>query len=139
MDKIQSYRVFQKNKWSTLMANIYKVLTTYCTSRVQKQPLADNYKIGPIKDFAIIIGKHLCWSLFLRALQAWRPTNLLKRDSSISMKILKFLQVQISNILSNTFNLSFTTGILLQSLKSGMLMIIHQCLWSCHRFRNLGS
>ena len=38
-------------------------------------------KIVP-KNFAIFTGKHLCWSLFLINLQAFRSTALLKRDSN---------------------------------------------------------
>ena len=30
------------------------------------------FKIGALRNFAIFIGKHLCWSLFLIKLQAWR-------------------------------------------------------------------
>ena len=29
------------------------------------------FKIGVLKNFAILPGKHLCWSLFLIKLQAW--------------------------------------------------------------------
>ena len=36
---------------------------------------------GVLKNFANSTGKHLCWSLFLKKLQAFRPTTLLKRDS----------------------------------------------------------
>ena len=39
-------------------------------------------KKGVLKNFAILTGKHLCWSLFLIKLQAWRSATLLKRDSS---------------------------------------------------------
>ena len=34
------------------------------------------------KSFAIFTGKHMCWSQFLTNLQTFRPTTLLKRDSS---------------------------------------------------------
>ena len=40
------------------------------------------FKIGILKNFAIFPGKHLCWSLFLIKLQAWRPAPSLKRDSN---------------------------------------------------------
>ena len=39
------------------------------------------FKIGVLKNFAIFSGKHLCWSHFLKKLQAFRPATLLKRDS----------------------------------------------------------
>ena len=35
-----------------------------------------------LKNFAIFIGKQLCWRLFLIKLQAFMPETLLKRDSS---------------------------------------------------------
>ena len=35
-----------------------------------------------LKNFAILTGKHLCWSLFLTRLQAWKSATLLKRDSN---------------------------------------------------------
>ena len=38
------------------------------------------FKIGALKNFAIFTGKHLCWSLFLIKLQAFRcfPMNIAK-------------------------------------------------------------
>ena len=30
------------------------------------------FKIGVLKNFAIFTGKHLCWSLFLVKMQAWK-------------------------------------------------------------------
>ena len=38
-------------------------------------------KIGVLKKFAIFIGKHLCWCLFLIKLLGFRPATLFKRDS----------------------------------------------------------
>ena len=40
------------------------------------------FKIGILKNFTILTGKHLRWSLFLIKLQVWGPSTLLKRDSS---------------------------------------------------------
>ena len=40
------------------------------------------FKIVVLKNFASFTGRHLCWSLFLIKLQAWRPATLLKRDSN---------------------------------------------------------
>ena len=49
-----------------------------------------------IKNLEIFAGKHLCWSLFLRKLQAWRPATLLKRDSKETlMNIAIFLRKPI--------------------------------------------
>ena len=39
------------------------------------------FKVGVLKELAIFTGKHLCLSLFLIMLQAWRYATLLKRDS----------------------------------------------------------
>ena len=40
------------------------------------------FKIGALKKFAKLKWKHMCWSLFLKKLQTWRPAILIKRDSS---------------------------------------------------------
>ena len=40
------------------------------------------FKIGLFTNFAVFTGKHLCWSLILIKLQAWRTTTLLNRDSN---------------------------------------------------------
>ena len=37
------------------------------------------YKKAILKTFAIITGKYLCWSVFLKKLQALRPTTLLNK------------------------------------------------------------
>ena len=37
------------------------------------------FKIDLLKNFAIFVGKLLCWSLFLIKLQALKPATLLKR------------------------------------------------------------
>ena len=36
------------------------------------------FKTGVLNNFAIFTGKHLCWSLFMIKLKAWRPTTILK-------------------------------------------------------------
>ena len=38
------------------------------------------YKKAVLKNFAIFTGKHLCWGLFIKKLQTFRPATLLKRD-----------------------------------------------------------
>ena len=43
------------------------------------------YKKAVLKNFAIFLGKHLCWSLFLTNLQSFRTATLLKRDSNTSV------------------------------------------------------
>ena len=54
-------------------------------------------KKGVLKDFANFKGKHLCWSLFLIKLQAFRPATLLKGDSYIE------IFCEISEIFKNTY------------------------------------
>ena len=52
-------------------------------------------KMSVLKNFPIFTGKHLCWSLFLIKLQAWRPATILKRDSNTDVSlwiIQKFLR-----------------------------------------------
>ena len=38
------------------------------------------YKKAVLKNFSVFTGKHLCWSLFLIKLQAFRSATSLKRD-----------------------------------------------------------
>ena len=52
-------------------------------------------KIDVLKNFSIITGKHLYWSLFLINLQPWGSGSLLKRDSNtrcFPVNIVKFLR-----------------------------------------------
>ena len=42
--------------------------------------------------FATSTVKHLCWSLFLIKMQAWRPVTLLNRDSCFPANIARFLR-----------------------------------------------
>ena len=39
-------------------------------------------KKAVLKNLAILIGKHLCWSLFLTNFQAYKTATLLQRDSN---------------------------------------------------------
>ena len=50
------------------------------------------FRIVALKDFAMFTEKHLCWSLFLINVQAWRSVTLLRRDSR---KFAKFLRTSI--------------------------------------------
>ena len=52
-----------------------------------------------LNNFANFTIKHLCWSLFVIKLQAYRPATLLKRDSDtgVFMNIAKFLRTPILN------------------------------------------
>ena len=58
-------------------------------------------KVGFLKNFAIFTGNHMCWSLFLIKLQAFRPTTLLVQVFSfkyceiLKMPILKIICVRL--------------------------------------------
>ena len=80
INKLQPYRVFSCAKWSILIANINKFLAK-SISGSRSSRLQMIYEIDVLKDFAVLTGKHLCWSLFLITLQAFRSVNLLERDS----------------------------------------------------------
>ena len=79
--------------WSTeTQTNIdlflYKGVSTHSALLADEpiQPFA-----GVLKNFAILKGKHLSWSLFLIKLQALSPVVLLKRDpnSGVFLRILR--------------------------------------------------
>ena len=53
------------------------------------------FKTGVLKNFAILIGKHLCWSRFLKKFQYWRPAFLFKnrlQHYRFYVNIAKFLR-----------------------------------------------
>ena len=50
-----------------------------------------SFKIEVFKNFAMFTGKHLYWSLFVIKLPAYKPANLLKRDSNTSAFLLILL------------------------------------------------
>ena len=60
----------------TLWKHKLKVRSSHWNSSVKK---------GVLKNFASFSGKQLCWSLFLKELQTFRPAALLKRDSNIDV------------------------------------------------------
>ena len=63
----------------TLFTFIYLLTLTILT-----QPPEQNSEAavgGVLKNFANFTGKRLCWSLFFKELQAFRPATLLKRNS----------------------------------------------------------
>ena len=54
----------------------------HCTE--QKQPPEVFYKKAVLENFAIFTGKNLCWSLFLKKLEAFKPATLLNRNSNMN-------------------------------------------------------
>ena len=58
------------------------------------------FKIDVLKNFANFTGKHLCWSLFLIQLQAWRVATLFKKrlqHSCFPVKFAKFFRTPFFN------------------------------------------
>ena len=59
---------------SSITRSVFNRLLFY---RIKLQtPKTKGTKIGALKNFAIFTGKHLCWSLFLIKLQAFRARGL---------------------------------------------------------------
>ena len=50
------------------------------------------FQTGVLNNFAIFTGKHLCWSLFMIKLKAWRPTTILKRDPKTGVFLWKLFR-----------------------------------------------
>ena len=79
------------------------------------------FKIGALRNFAIFIGKHLCWSLFLIKLQAWRYHRCLidALTQVLSYEIMKFLrtafygttQVAVSDVMFKVLSVFFEWGL----------------------------
>ena len=76
---------YQQRSQSNLVKAFFvlhgEVLTGFKHS-FKKQLSKVFYKKAILKNFAILIGKHLCWSPFSIILQAYKPTILLQRDSN---------------------------------------------------------
>ena len=76
------------------------------------------FKIGILKNFSIITGKHLCWNLFLIKLQIWRSAALLKRDSNIGVR------VNIAKFLRTAFFIKHLWWLLLNENKSRLFILL---------------
>ena len=63
---LQSVKVSSSSKSSLLFAIVY-----WCETN-RSSLLQMLFKIDVLKNFTYFTGKHLCWSLFLINLQAWR-------------------------------------------------------------------
>ena len=65
----------------------------YILLTLQKQPVEDVFQIGVPKNFTILTGKHLCWSLFFIKIQAFTSATLLKRDynTGVFLRVLRNL------------------------------------------------
>ena len=65
------------------------------------------FKIGILKNFAIITGKHLCWSFFLIKLQTWRS-----EDSNTGVFMWIFLRI--------AFFIKYLRWLLLKKVKTNI-------------------
>ena len=63
-----------------LLRNFRFIKNENGSEHLRKQSSEVSYKNGVLNNFAISIGKHLCRSLFLIILHAFRPPTLLKRN-----------------------------------------------------------
>ena len=72
------------------------------------------FKIGILKNFAIITGKHLCWSPFLIKLHTWRSAALLNRDSH------RCFHVDFSKCLRTAFFIKHLRWLLLSKVKTNV-------------------
>ena len=64
-------------------------------NNLQKQPFAAVFQKGVLKNFVIFTGKHMCWSLFIIKLQAFRPVNI--ANFSEQLILLEHLQWLLLN------------------------------------------
>ena len=90
-----SDNLFSFGTFSITQASFYFYFLTLLGSNNKSSRSQMFFKQGVLINFAIFTRKHhLCWSLFLIKLQAWRPVTLLKRlqNKGFSMNILKFLR-----------------------------------------------
>ena len=58
-------------------------------------------KIGALKKLVTFTRKHLCWSLFLKQLQGWRPVILLKRTPT-QVFLCEYCKIFQSNLFCRT-------------------------------------
>ena len=88
------------------------------------------FKIGVLKNFAILTGKHLSWSYFLIKLQVCRSTILVKRDSSTGGEVIKdtFFTGHLPRAASEIRTVSFLRIFVVSLDKSALLH--HRCLMS---------
>ena len=79
-DKFQSMIISSKKDLSKSVLNINGVELTM-ESSVKLLSIG----IGVLKNVVNFTGQHMCWSLFLIKLHAFRPATLVKRDSNTSV------------------------------------------------------
>ena len=51
------------------------------------------FKIGVLKNLAIFTRKHLCWSLFLIKLQAWRPLHFIEKETPTQVFFCEYCEI----------------------------------------------
>ena len=95
---------------------------------LQKQLLEVFYKKAVFKHFAIVIGKHLCYIIFLIKLQHFRPSTLLKRDYKTGVFLWIFRKFQKHVFWRTSANSCFRI--------CNMIVVI-TLEWCIHRLPNL--
>ena len=90
------YEVFCKNSQRLNPGNFFfKKLHLRCFTgfwiHLRRSRSQMSFKTDFFKNFAIFTGKHLRWILFVMMLPAYKPANLLKRDSNTSIVLLIFI------------------------------------------------
>ena len=79
-------------------------------------------KKAVLKNVAIFTGKHLCWSLFLIKLRAFRPATILKRDSNTGVSF------EYCEVFKNTYLKNIWERLLLHLLTSMTLTYFMQLI-----------
>ena len=94
----QITQFFLEGESPTLMSEIFplKQKTQYRSSHQRC-----SVEKAVLKNFAIFTGKHLCCSLCLIKLQAFRTAVLLKRDSNTGVSFVKFVKFLRTPIFKN--------------------------------------
>ena len=83
-------------------ASMKIILFVVRISKIQKKSFADVLQNRCPWKFCNVYRKHLCWSLFLINMQAWRPVTFLKRDLNMCFPV-KFAKFLRTPYLQNTF------------------------------------
>ena len=71
-----------RNKFRMIMPILWSVIKHFHSSNFKSSCSQMFFKIVVLKNVAIFIGKHLCWSYFSIKLLTWRSATLLERDSN---------------------------------------------------------
>ena len=79
------------------------------------------FKVGVLKNFGNFAKEHLCWNLFLKKLQAWRPSTLVKETPT------KVFSCKISINFKNTLKNASTSCFWIQKKSSRDVLYKSNC------------